>query len=319
MKAYILALAAIVAGCATAPSPSPLGHHLVPGSFVANRGPDGNSVFLDAPDGLILVDTGRHPAHRDKLLEHARERGLPVVAVLNTHWHLDHTTGNAEIRAAYPRAELYATTAIEGALTGFIPRSRVSTQQYLDSGQASPEQRAEIERAFRVMDRPDQLRPTRPVTQSGEQVIAGRPLRLNVARFAATEADLWIYDESARLAIVGDLVVASVPFMDTACPEGWRRALDEVAATPFDLLIPGHGDPMNRAQFLAWRTAFGTLLDCGASERSRQDCIDGWRRDAAIFIPDRDGQRIGAMVGYYLDTRLRAAPDERNRYCSPGT
>ncbi len=319
MKAYVMLLAAIIAGCATAPEPSPVSYHLVPGSFVANRGPDGNSIFLDAPQGLILVDTGRHPAHRDKLLEYARQRGQPIAAILNTHWHLDHTTGNGEIRAAYPRAPLYATTAIEGALTGFLPRSRGSTQQFLNSGQASPEQKAEIERAFAVMDRPDQLRPTRPITDSAQQAIAGRPLRLNVARFAATEADLWVYDPRIGLAIVGDLVVASVPFMDTACPEGWRRALDEVAATPFEVLIPGHGEPMGRAQFLSWRSAFNNLLDCGASQRSRQDCIDGWLRDAAMFIPAGDEERIAGAVGYYLDTRLRAASEERRRYCSPGS
>jgi glyoxylase-like metal-dependent hydrolase (beta-lactamase superfamily II) len=319
MRSILFALAALAGGCASAPASVPLGHHLISGSFVANRGPDGNSIFLDAPDGLILVDTGRHPAHRDKLLAHARDRGRPIAALINTHWHLDHTTGNGEIRAAFPHAPLYATTAIEGALTGFFPRSRASAQQYLDSGQASAEQRAEIERGFAVMDRPDQLRPTRPVRESAGHVIAGRRIRLNVAPFAATEADLWIHDEEARLAIVGDLVVAPVPFMDTACPEGWRRALDAIASTPFELLIPGHGDPMDRTQFLEWRTAFNNLLDCGASARSRDECIAGWQRDAAAFIPAGDERRIGSAVGYYIDTRLRAPPEEKNRYCSPGT
>ena len=319
MKIVIAFAALAVAGCATAPVLSPMGYHLVPGSFVANRGPDGNSIFLDSPEGLILVDTGRHPAHRDKLLGYARERGEPIIAVINTHWHLDHTTGNAEIRAAYPAAELYATTAIEGALTGFFPRSRASTEQYLDSGQATAEQRAEIQRAFEVMDRPEQLRPTRPVTVSVDKVIGGRRLRLNVARFAATEADLWIYDQSANLIVAGDLVVASVPFMDTACPEGWRRALDEVAATPFETLIPGHGDPMTRSQFLSWRSAFNNLVDCAASQRTPQECIAGWQSDAAPFIPAGDEARIAGAVGYYLDTRLRAEPSERDHYCSPGT
>ena len=103
-------------------------YHLIPGTLEPNRGPDGNSVFLDAPAGLILVDTGRHPAHRDRLLAYARERGRPIVAIFNTHWHLDHSTGNAEIRAAYPRAELYASNAIDGALTGFLARSRESAR-----------------------------------------------------------------------------------------------------------------------------------------------------------------------------------------------
>jgi len=36
-------------------------YHLISGSVPADKGPDGNSVFLNAPDGLVLVDTGRHP------------------------------------------------------------------------------------------------------------------------------------------------------------------------------------------------------------------------------------------------------------------
>ena len=50
-------------------------------------------------------------------------------------------------------------------------------------------------------------------------------------------------------------------------------------------LIPGHGAPMDRAAFLAWRAAFNNLLDCGASDRPKEDCVAGWRRDAARFIP----------------------------------
>src|SRR5688500_4400216 len=115
MRKAIIAAACLLAACATAPAQSPLTHHFIAGTFEPDRGPDGNSVFLDAPDGLVLVDTGRHPAHRDRLLDYARERGRPIVAIFNTHWHLDHSTGNAELRAAFPQAPLYATDAIEGA------------------------------------------------------------------------------------------------------------------------------------------------------------------------------------------------------------
>ena len=80
--------------------------------------------------------------------------------------------------------------------------------------------------------------------------IAGRRLQVNLAPFAATEGDVWLYDPASRLLVAGDLVVTEVPFMDTACAEGWRRALDAIAATPFTTLIPGHGDPMTHEQFL---------------------------------------------------------------------
>jgi glyoxylase-like metal-dependent hydrolase (beta-lactamase superfamily II) len=294
-------------------------YHVISGQVQPNRGPDGNSIFLEAPEGLILVDTGRHPEHRDRLLAHARTRGHPIAAIVNTHWHLDHTTGNGEIRAAYPAAQVYASQAIEGALTGFFVRSRASTQRALDAGQIPEANHAEVRRAFAVMDNPDSLRPTRPVTRSGTMRIAGRRLRVNLARYAATEGDVWLYDPATRLAIVGDLVVAAVPFMDTACPEGWRQALAEIAETPFTTLIPGHGEPMDRAGFTAWRIAFDNLLDCGASDRPRADCVAGWRRDAAQFIPAGRETMVDNLAGYYIDSRLRAAPDERRRYCEGGT
>lgn len=314
----ILAALAFAAGAAAQP---PAGWHLVPGTLEPDRGPDGNSVFLDAPDGLILVDTGRHPAHRDRLLAHARERGRPIAAIVNSHWHLDHSTGNGEIRAAYPAAPLYASNAIEGALAGFLRRSRESAERALAAGRIPEANRDEVRRFLAVMDDPDSLRPTRPVTGSGEMTIAGRRLRVNLAPYAATESDLWIHDPAAGpeggLIVAGDLVVGPLPFMDTACPEGWRRALDAIAATPFATLIPGHGEPMDRAAFLAWRGAFNALLDCGASERPKADCIAGWRRDAARFIPAGREADVDELAAYYIDSRLRAAPEERGRYCRP--
>jgi glyoxylase-like metal-dependent hydrolase (beta-lactamase superfamily II) len=316
MRLAALALAALLcAGCATS-APTPAGWHLVPGGFEQGKGPDGNSIFLDAPDGLILVDTGRHPAHQEKLLAYARTRGRPIAAIVNTHWHLDHSGGNAEIRAAFPAAAVHGSRAIEGALTGFFPASRASAERFIASGGASEAQRAEIGRDFAAVDDPASLRATRPVDRSGRVRIAGRALRLNLARFAATEGDVWIHDEKERLVIAGDLVVAMVPFMDTACPEGWRKALDEIAATDFETLIPGHGAPMDKPAFLAWRSAFGNLLDCAASDRAREACIAGWMKDAAAFIPAGEG-RIDGMVGYYIDTRLRASPEERGKYCRP--
>ena len=313
MRKAVAILACLIAAAATEPES---GYHVVPGQFEPNRGPDGNSVFLQAPDGLILVDTGRHPEHRDRLLAYAAGRGQPIAAVINTHWHLDHSTGNGDIRAAYPAAELYATNAIDGALAGFLNEARERMQARLAAGEVPPERLAEARRFLAVMRRPETLRPTRPVTQSAELTIAGRRVQLNVARNAVTEADLWIFDPETGLLVAGDLVVAEVPFFDTACAQGWRRALDAIASTPFTTLIPGHGAAMNREQFLAWRTAFDNLIDCAASDAARETCIAGWRHDAGRFIGAGREALIDEMTGYYLDFRLRAPPEQRPLYCT---
>lgn len=295
----------------------PDSYHLIPGQFGPGSSPDGNSVLIDAPRGLILVDTGRHPEHTARLIAYARAQRRPIAAIVNTHWHLDHSSGNGAVRAAFPAAQVYASNAVDGALATFLRRSREDAARQLVTGHVSEAERGEIERFFAVTDHPEALRPTRPVTRSGPQRLGGRRLQVNLARFAATEGDVWLYDRVTRVLIAGDLVVTEVPFMDTACAEGWRRALDALAATRFDVLIPGHGEPMNRAQFLVWRTAFDNLVDCGGSTRPRADCVAGWRRDAATFMRPGRQSMVDGMIGYYVDSRLRAAPEERQRYCRP--
>ena len=286
---------------------------LLPGGFEPGRQPDGNSILLEAPDGLILVDSGRHAEHQQRILAVARARGKPIAAILNTHWHLDHAGGNAEIRAAFPAAELHASRAVEGALTGFLAKSRESALAFLASGKADAATAAEIRGDLAAIDIPESLLPTHPVEASGTRVIAGRRLALHLARHAATEADLWILDEESRLLLAGDLVTLPVPFLDTACPDGWRDSLDALEAAGFDRLVPGHGPVMTRADFHAWRSAFSNLLDCAASDRD--DCASGWRKDAGAFLATEDGQRVDEMIAYYLKTRLRVPPEERNRYC----
>ena len=315
MRTPILLATLLLSVSAPLQGKPPSSFHLIPGSVPADKGPDGNSIFLDAPEGLILVDTGRHPAHAEKLLAYAKERGRPIAAIVNTHWHLDHTTGNYDIRQAYPAAQVYATTAIEGALKGFLGKNRDQADKALADPNTPPERKAEIVRGRSVIDNPDRLRPTVPVTVSGPMRIAGRKLDVHVAPFAATEADLWLYVPEERLAIVGDLVVDIVPFMDTACPDGWKKALREVEAMQFVTLIPGHGAPMSRVQFLTWKSAFDNFVDCGLSARPKEECVTGWKRDAAPFIDPAHAEYATEAAAYYIDTRLRSSPEEQQKYC----
>ena len=316
MRTTIWAAFFFAAACSAPSGGSALDdYHLVPGSVPMDKGPDGNSIFLDAPLGLILIDTGRHPAHAAKLLAYARERGKPIAAIVNTHWHLDHTTGNHDIRQAYPSVQIYATTAIDGALVGFLNRNRDQVDKMLADPSTPEARKAELRRGRSVIDHPDRLRPTVPISTSASMKIAGRKLDVHVAPFAATEADLWIYDPEARLAIVGDLVVDIVPFMDTACADGWKKALEEVASTPFVTLIPGHGSPMDRAAFLQWKGAFDKFVDCGRSTRTKEECTAGWKQDAAPFIDAAHADYVAEAAAYYIDTRLRSSAEEQQKYC----
>ena len=316
MRTIWLGMGLLAAGCAAAKADAPA-YQLIPGSVPMTKGPDGNTIILDAPDGLIVVDSGRHPEHVAKILAAARERGRPVAAIVNTHWHMDHVQGNADIRAAFPDAEVYATTAIDGALATFLANGLKDAKARFTDPKTPKDRLPEIQRYLDRMASPDSVRPTRPVSQTGKLKIAGRQLEVHVAPFAVTEADIWIYDPKAKLAIVGDLVVDIVPFMDTACTEGWLKALEDVERSGFTTLIPGHGPAMTQADFRQWRQAFVAFVDCGRSQTAKEQCVAGWERDAARFIPATHKTYVREAADYYITTRLRSSPEEQQKYCEP--
>lgn len=313
MRAIILGL--LLAGGSAVSAAEP--YHLIPGAVPLDKGPDGNTIVLDAPKGLIVFDTGRHPEHAQAIIDYAKARHRPIAAIINSHWHLDHTTGNADIRAAYPKAEVYQSNAVDGARATFLAKGRADAEKRLADPKTPHARLPEVRRFLDRMAHPDSIRPTKPVTRTGRITIAGRPLDVHLARFAATEGDVWIYDPKTRVAIVGDLVVDIVPFMDTACPEGWSKALADVAATPFRTLIPGHGPVMSRADFTAWRTAYDNFVACGHSDADKAQCVAGWERDAAKFIDDAHRDYVHEAADYYLTTRLRSSRDEQQKYCKP--
>ena len=292
-------------------------YHLIPGGVPLGSGPDGNTIVLDGPKGLIVFDTGRHPEHAQAIIDYAKARHRPIAAVVNSHWHLDHTTGNWDIRQAYPQVQVYASNALEGALATFLKSSRAQTAQMLADPKTPAAVRDELERGVAVIDHPERIRPDHIVAKAGPMTIAGRRLDVHLASFAATEGDVWIYDPTTRVLLSGDLVVGLVPFMDTACADGWSKALDAIAATPFRTLIPGHGSVMNRADFLQWRTAYNHFVDCGHSGADKKACVVGWMHDAAKFIDNDHRDYVTQAADYYLTTRLRSSPEEQQRYCKP--
>jgi len=314
MRAAYLGLM-LLAGSVAARAGEPF--HFIPGQVPADKGPDGNTIVLDAPKGLIVFDTGRHPEHAQAILDYAKARRRPIAAIVNSHWHLDHTTGNADILAVFPRAPVYQSNAVNGALLTFLATGRKRAEERLKDPRTQKEQIQETKRFLDRMAHPDKIRPTRPVTSSGRMRIAGRLLDVHLARFAATEGDVWIYDPKTRVAIVGDLVVGIVPFMDTACPRGWAKALREIEATRFTTLVPGHGEPMSRADFTQWKAAYDNFVDCGYSSRAAKECVDGWSRDASKFIDASHRDYVKEAADYYLTTRLRSPADEQQRYCKP--
>ena len=95
------------------------------------------------------------------------------------------------------------------------------------------------------------------------------------------------------------------------------EGLASLEGVPFEVLVPGHGEPMGRAGFQRYRAAFRGLLACAAGPGSDAACTDAWLADVGDLVPA--AQRAHArqlLQGYYLPQRLRGRP-ERPAYCPP--
>jgi glyoxylase-like metal-dependent hydrolase (beta-lactamase superfamily II) len=311
-----IALAVLLYGaCADAAVLIAPGTYLVAGEATPNRQPDGNSVLIVAPQGLIVFDTGRHREHAQKLLEFAAAQRLPITAIINSHWHLDHVGGNPALRAAFPDIRVYASSAIDAARKGFLAdyRTQLVTEIAASKIPAAQESmRAEVA----LIDAGAELGPTDVVAQSGRLTIAGRPLQLNMERRAVTAGDVWVYDPETRVLLAGDLVTLPAPFFESACPSHWRTSLSRLEKTPFELLVPGHGAPMQRPQFIAYRKAFANLLDCAAGTAEKPHCIDGWISDAPALRDSKDVSYARTLVDYYLDNYLRHPSERVRKFCT---
>src|SRR3954464_9829039 len=105
MRIAVAALSMLVACAAPIRAEA---YHFIPGRVPLDwQGPDGNTVVLDAPEGLVVFDTGRSPMHARAILDYAKQRRRPIAAIVNSHWHLDHATGNYDIRQVFPKAKVY--------------------------------------------------------------------------------------------------------------------------------------------------------------------------------------------------------------------
>ncbi|MCX7358189.1 MAG: MBL fold metallo-hydrolase [Alphaproteobacteria bacterium] len=189
------------------------GVYLQPGGFEQGRGPDGNTIIFDAPDGLVVVDTGRHVWHSDAILAYARERDRPIAAILNTHWHLDHSSGNGRLKAVYPNVHVYTTSAIDRVIApgGFLTRNLEDARGML--GQEMPAvQQEEVQIFLDTMTHPEVLRPDVVLDRSQRMRLAGRRFDVHVTNGAVTDADVWLYDRRTRIAAIGDLVTFPAPF-----------------------------------------------------------------------------------------------------------
>jgi glyoxylase-like metal-dependent hydrolase (beta-lactamase superfamily II) len=288
--------------------------HFIRGASAPGRQPDGNTVVLDVKGGLVVFDTGRNAAHAQNIIDYATRRALPVFAIFNSHWHLDHISGDPALRGAFPATAIYANDpALTEALAGFLARGAETNRRRLADPALDGSQREDAQTDLATVEAGARLHPTVSIEKAQTLSVGGRLLDVHVAR-AATAGDLWLYDARAKLVIAGDLVTLPAPFLDTACPEAWKAEFGNILAEPFERLAPGHGRVMSRAEVVLYRDAFVALLGCAASASEAPSCAHAWAVSVAPLLDDANASQAEPFAGYYVSNLLRK-PETRPAWC----
>ena len=287
------------------------------GEMIPGHEPDGNTYILESAKGLTVIDTGRRESHRRKIEMFAEQKYTTIVAVINSHWHLDHVSGNIGLRKAYPGIKVYGSGAINDALRGFLAKSAESSRQMLATGKLDPVERDEIKTDLATIDAGEALKPDVVLSNTETLTIGGRKLQIHVARSAATAGDVWVFDAASGVVFVGDLVTFPAAFLDTAGGNGWKRALEEVERVPFRMVAPGHGPLLSREHFNIYCQAFERLLSWSDSSQTAAQCAAAWiDQVAGIGEMSEQQRKLGrGMTAYYITDVLRANGGN-SEYCA---
>jgi glyoxylase-like metal-dependent hydrolase (beta-lactamase superfamily II) len=189
-----------------------------------------NSTVFVGSRGLAVVDTQvNHALARRLLAQLAKEfPGQPVLYAINTHYHWDHTSGNAVFKAA--GAQLVASVRTATAMRERSPRQK----GFLSS------------RGFDLG--PDPLQPDIAFSERHHLDLGDLTLDLSLGATAETADPTLVWCPQERILAAGDTVMTgSFPiFGQPSQREGlendaWLAALDQVRAFAPERISPGHG------------------------------------------------------------------------------
>jgi glyoxylase-like metal-dependent hydrolase (beta-lactamase superfamily II) len=216
-----------------------------------HRSMDLNVTLVVGEGACLVVDTRADAVEGRELVEAVRTVTPHPWVVVNTHFHFDHSFGNAQFRPASIWGHR-RTAEVLGGPEGVAMRARIAGRYRADGEQDAA---ARIEAAELVP--PDEV-----VDDVGPLAVGGRPVQLRHLGRGHTDADLVVLVPDADLLLAGDLVEEGAPpqFGD-GYPLDWPATLDALLDLVTGQVVPGHGAVVDRAFVEAQRDELARLAD----------------------------------------------------------
>lgn len=196
----------------------------------------GNVGVSAGPDGAFVIDDQFAPMVPKISAAISKLTNQPVRYILNSHWHGDHTGGNAAFGTGG-----YVIVAHDNV------RTRMSKEHF---------------NAFFKSTTPPSPPEALPVITFNDRMsfhFNGDTVRVEHIANAHTDGDAIFYFEKADVLHAGDVfVLYGYPFIDLSSGgsvAGMIRGTDRILAIagPDTLIIPGHGAVVDRSRVIAFR------------------------------------------------------------------
>jgi len=232
----------------------------------------GNVGVSIGPDGVFIIDDELEMMSPKLQAELGKLSKQPVRFVINTHWHGDHSGGNATFGAA-----------------GAVILAHDSVRQRLSA--------AELDKAkTQVVAKPGAGLPVVTFAQDVTLHLNGDTVHVFHVPPAHTDGDVVVHFTKANVVHTGDLFLSrGYPFVDLNSGgnfEGFIGAADKIIAVSNEStrVIPGHGAVVGRKEVQAWRDVLAQVR-----ERVSKLIRDGKTLEQAIAAkPTAD---LDAQVG----------------------
>jgi cyclase len=230
------------------------------------------AIFVNSQD-VLVVDAHSKPSAAAALIAQIKKEitAKPVRYLVNTHFHWDHTQGDAAYKTANAKIDIIASEQTKQLMTQL---SRNRLQESLDS---VPRQidalRTRLSKTASDADREYYQRlihqfeayqtemksftlelPT--ITFDKSHVIKDPTgdLHIEFHGRAHTAGDVVVFSPSKRVVAAGDVIIGLLPNINDGYPKPWPATISSVGDLPFDRIIPGHGPVhQDRARMMQMR------------------------------------------------------------------
>ena len=206
------------------------------------EGSGGNIAVLTGKDGKLLVDSG-FTVSKPRIAEALNSLSSdPIAQLLNTHWHTDHTDGNAWVHDAGAKITAHTNT-----------KKHLSTSTRVEGWQ------------WTFPPAPSGAIPSMVFDDEHRLHHNGMNIRLKYYGPAHTDSDVSVVFEEADVIHVGDTWWNGIyPFIDYSTEgsiDGMIRATEQNLRSITDntIVIPGHGPVGNKAGLTEFRDMLVTI------------------------------------------------------------